>query len=166
MDCCVVAAVPVDDLSCAIKEGGAQRMATLPPEDPQMSVPERMQQALNAHDLDAFVDLFSPDYRSDQPAHPDRQFTGREQVRENWGGTFQEVPDFHANLLRSAVSHDTVWSEWEWYGTRKDESRLEMSGVVLMGVSAGQISWARLYMEFVERGGAGIREAVRRMRTA
>ena len=139
---------------------------TVPSEGQALSVLERMHRALNAHDIDAFVELFSPDYRSEQPAHPDREFGGREQVRENWGGTFQEVPDFHADLLRSAVSGDTVWSEWDWYGTRKDGSRLEMRGVVLMGVQEGQIAWARLYMEFVERGGAGIREAVRRMRTA
>jgi hypothetical protein len=139
---------------------------TVPPEGQALSVLARMHRALNAHDIDAFVELFSPNYQSEQPAHPDRQFGGREQVRENWGGTFQEVPDFHADLLRSAVGRDTVWSEWEWYGTRKDDSRLEMRGVVLMGVQEEQITWARLYMEFVERGGAGIREAVRRMRTA
>jgi ketosteroid isomerase-like protein len=139
---------------------------TLPSEGQALSVLERMHGALNAHDIDAFVELFSPDYQSEQPAHPDRQFGGREQVRENWAGTFQEVPDFRADLLRSAVSGETVWSEWDWYGTRKDDSRLEMRGIVLMGVQAGQIAWARLYMEFVERGGAGIREAVRRMRTA
>jgi ketosteroid isomerase-like protein len=139
---------------------------SVPAERKALSVLERMHGALNAHDIDAFVELFSPDYRSEQPSHPDRQFSGREQVRENWGGTFQEVPDFHADLLRSAVSGDSVWSEWDWYGTRKDSSRLEMRGVVLMGVQDGRIAWARLYMEFVERGGAGIQEAVRRMRTA
>ena len=138
----------------------------VPVEGQALSVHERMHRALNAHDIDAFVELFSPDYRSEQPAHPDREFGGREQVRENWGGTFQEVPDFHADLLRSALTGDTVMcSEWDSYGKRKDGSRLEMRGVVLMGVQEGQIAWARLYMEFVERGGAGIREAVRRMRT-
>ena len=139
---------------------------TVPVEANALGVHERMLHALTAHDIDAFVELFSPDYRSEQPAHPDRQFGGREQVRANWGGTFQEVPDFHADLLRSAVSGDTVWSEWDWQGTRKDGSRLEMRGVVLMGVQEGQIAWARLYMEFVERGGAGISEVVRRMRSA
>jgi hypothetical protein len=124
-----------------------------------------MHQALNAHDIDAFVGVFSPDYRSEQPAHPDRQFGGREQVRENWAGTFQEVPNFHADLLRSVVGPDAVWSEWDWYGTRKDGSLLEMRGVVLMGVEADHIIWQRLYVEFVERGGAGIREVVRQMRT-
>jgi ketosteroid isomerase-like protein len=139
---------------------------TVPPEEMPLSVLERMDRALNAHDIDAFLELFSPEYRSEQPAHPDREFGGREQVRENWGGTFQDVPDFHADLLRSAVSGDTAWSEWDWYGTRKDGSRLEMRGVVLLGVHETQIVWARLYMEFVEHGGAGIREAVRRMRSA
>jgi ketosteroid isomerase-like protein len=139
-------------------------MATSLPEGHPLSVLERMHQAVNAHDIDAFVELFSPDYRSEQPAHPDRQFGGRDQVRENWEGTFEDVPDFHAELLRSAVSQETVWSEWDWYGTRRDGSRLEMRGVMLMGVQAGQIAWARLYMEFVERGGAGIREVVRRIR--
>jgi len=133
--------------------------------DGRAEVLARLVEATNDHDLEAMLECFKPDYRSEQPAHPDREFGGREQVRENWGGTFQEVPDFHANLLRSTVSGDTVWSEWDWYGTRKDGSRLEMRGVVLMGVHDGQIAWARLYMEFVERGGAGIREAVRRMRT-
>lgn len=137
---------------------------TAPPESQALSVVERMHQAMNAHDIDAFVALFSPDYRSEQPAHPDREFGGREQVRENWEGTFQEVPDFHADLLRSSVSGDTVWSEWEWQGTRKDGSRLEMRGVALMGIQAEHVAWARLYMEFVEQGGAGIREVVRRMR--
>ena len=140
-------------------------MTSHPAGDAQ-SVLDQMHQALNAHDIDAFVALFSATYRSEQPAHPDRQFGGRDQVRENWGGTFEDVPDFRADLLRSAVSQDTIWSEWEWYGTRKDGSRLEMRGVVLMGVQAGKIAWARLYMEFVEQGGAGIREAVRRMRSA
>jgi len=137
----------------------------LPTEGQALLVLERMQQALNAHDVDAFVGVYSPDYQSEQPAHPDRQFVGREQVRENWAGTFQELPDFHADLLRSAVTHDAVWSEWDWYGTRKDGSRLEMRGVVVMGVDAGQIAWQRLYMEFVERGGSGIRAVVQRMRS-
>jgi hypothetical protein len=138
---------------------------TVPDEGQALYVLERLGRALNAHDIDAFVELFSPEYRSEQPAHPDREFGGREQVRENWAGTFQEVPDFHGDLLRSAVHGDTLWSEWDWYGTRKDGSRLEMRGVVLFGLRDAQIIWARLYMEFVEHGGAGIHEVVRRMRT-
>ena len=45
-------------------------------------VAERLDAAMNAHDVDAFVALFADDYDSVQPAHPDRAFRGREQVRE------------------------------------------------------------------------------------
>ena len=50
-------------------------------------------------DLDAFLACFQDDYESEQPAHPDRAFRGREQVRRNWSAVFDGVPDFRAELL-------------------------------------------------------------------
>ena len=44
---------------------------------------ERLHNAQNRHDLDAFLACFDSDYRSEQPVHPDRAFTGSEQVRGN-----------------------------------------------------------------------------------
>ena len=38
---------------------------------------ERMIQATNRHDLEAMVAFFAPDYRSDQPFHPERNFVGQ-----------------------------------------------------------------------------------------
>jgi hypothetical protein len=57
---------------------------------------ERLHDAQNRHDLDAFVACFDPEYRSEQPVHPDRAFVGREQVRKNWAEVFAGVPDFQA----------------------------------------------------------------------
>src|SRR5947209_11573753 len=37
---------------------------------------DHMIQALNRHDLDAMVACFAPDFRSEQPIHPERNFTG------------------------------------------------------------------------------------------
>jgi ketosteroid isomerase-like protein len=119
--------------------------------------------AMNAHDVDAFVSLFAPDYDSRQPAHPDRAFTGRDQVRANWSAVFAGVPDFRAELVAAAVETDTLWSEWRWQGTHKDQSRLEMAGVIVCGVQSGMIVWARLYTEPVEQRGEGIDAAVRDM---
>jgi hypothetical protein len=45
---------------------------------------ERLHDAQNRHDLDAFLACFDSDNRGDQPLHPDRAFTGSEQVRRNW----------------------------------------------------------------------------------
>jgi ketosteroid isomerase-like protein len=117
---------------------------------------------MNAHDVDAFVALFADDYDSVQPAHPDRAFRGRDQVRENWSAIFAGVPDFRSKLVRVAADGDTVWSEWHWQGTQTEDGRLEMVGVIVFGVQEGRIAWARLYVEQVEQG-AGIEAAVRSM---
>jgi ketosteroid isomerase-like protein len=122
---------------------------------------DRVLAAMNAHDLDAFVACFSPDYRSEQPAHPDRAFTGRDQVRENWTGVFAGVPDFRAELLASATTDGGVEiGEWHWHGAYTDGSPFAMQGVTVMGIERGQIAWGRLYMDVIERDGAGIREMV------
>src|SRR5689334_11353269 len=122
-------------------------------------VVKRLDAAMNAHDLDAFLDCFQEDYESEQPAHPDRAFRGREQVRNNWSSVFDGVPDFRSELLRSTTGGDTIWSEWHWQGTQSDGTPLDMVGVIVCGVSEGRISWARLYMEPVEQAGAGIESA-------
>ena len=45
-------------------------------------------EAMNAHDLDAVVQLFHSDYHSEQPAHPAREFGTSAQVRANWAAMF------------------------------------------------------------------------------
>lgn len=128
-----------------------------------LEVAAALARAMNAHDIEAFVSLFSKDYDSEQPAHPDRSFRGRDQVRANWSAVFSGVPDFRADLVAAAVDSDTAWTEWRWYGTHADGSRLEMVGVIVMGVRNGSIAWARLYVEPVEVAGQGIDVAVREM---
>jgi ketosteroid isomerase-like protein len=135
--------------------------------EPQMddgrAVLSRLHQAMNAHDIDAFVDCFAPDYQSEQPVYPNRRFMGNAQVRKNWSSIFESIPDFRANLLRSAVEADTVWSEWHWTGTQADGTPLEMAGVIIMGVSDGRISWGRLHVDYVESDSAAIDEAMKQM---
>jgi hypothetical protein len=118
------------------------------------AVLERLQQAQNSHDLEVFVACFAPDYQSAQPIHPDRAFKGAEQVRKNWSNIFQDIPDFRAELLRSSVDGDTVWAEWYWFGTNRDDTQFAVRGVTIMGIQADQIMWGRLYMEPVQEPSA------------
>ena len=118
---------------------------------------------MNARDIESFVACFADDYDSEQPAHPDRAFRGRGQVRANWSQVFEGVPDFSAELKATAVAGNTEWSEWRWKGTQTDGTPLDMAGVIVAGVRGGVLAWARLYVEPVEQGGAGIDGAVRRM---
>jgi ketosteroid isomerase-like protein len=122
---------------------------------------ERLSDAINRHDLEAFVACFAPDYRSEQPAHPNRAFSGSEQVRKNWAGFFEGVPDLRAELLRSTDDGETVWAEWHWRGTRRDETPLDVRGVTLFGVRDERIVWGRLYMEETEAAGADIDATMR-----
>jgi ketosteroid isomerase-like protein len=126
-------------------------------------VVERIDAAMNAHDVDAFAACLAEDYESEQPAHPDRAFRGREQARRNWASIFASVPDFRSELVGAALVAGTEWSEWRWHGTHADGTRLEMAGVIIGGVRDGRLAWARLYVEDVERAGAGIEAAVRGM---
>jgi ketosteroid isomerase-like protein len=128
-----------------------------------LSVLERLRDAQNAHDLEAMVDCFDENYRSEQPIHPARTFQGREQVRRNWSALLEAIPDFHAELLRSAVDGDTGWAEWRWTGTKVDGARFEEAIVIIAGIRNGRIAWARLYGDEVEREGAGIDETVQRV---
>jgi ketosteroid isomerase-like protein len=123
----------------------------------------RLLEAVNAHDLVRQLGLFKEDYRSEQPVHPARTFSGREQVRENWSKLYESIPDFQAELLRHAVVGEEEWGEWIWRGTKEDGTPLEERGVTIMGIRDGQIAWGRLYLEETEREGADITETVRRM---
>ena len=129
------------------------------PED----VIRRLQQAMNRHDLDAFLACFDLGYQSEQPAHPNRGFGGRDQVGKNWKALFRGAPDFHADLLALTTEDDMVWTEWHWTGSRAEEAPLDMRGVTLFRIANGRIVSGRLYMEETEQGGANIDETVRRL---
>ncbi len=107
-------------------------------------------EAMNAHDLNTVVQLFHSDYHSEQPAHPAREFGTSAQVRANWGAMFAGIPDFHAELVRSADDGHTCWTEWHWWGNRTDGQPFDMRGVALFELQDGLIVGARLYMEPVE----------------
>jgi ketosteroid isomerase-like protein len=127
------------------------------------AVSERLARAMNAHDLEAHLSCFHEEYRSEQPVHPARTFTGREQVRRNWSELFESIPDFRAEILRLAVVDETEWTEWHWQGTKADGSPLDERGVMILGIRDGRIAWARLYLEEIEQEGKDIEETVRRM---
>jgi ketosteroid isomerase-like protein len=125
------------------------------------AIVQRLQRATNEHDLDALVACFAPDYRNETPAHPERGFSGREQVRANWTQIFAAIPDVACEVLRCAIDGDTVWSEWEHRGTRPDGTPHLMRGIVIFGVADGLAAWARFYLEPVQADADTVDQAVR-----
>jgi len=133
--------------------------------NPMLSVVTRLRDAMNEHDLEALVDVFDPDFVSETPAHPQRTFRGADQVRRNWEQIFAGVPDLKAELLDAVVEGDTVWSEWDWHGTRRDGAPHRMRGVTIQRVRDARAVSVRFYMEPVDDGGPAAGEAVRRIVT-
>lgn len=112
-----------------------------------MSLLEQFHQAMNQHDVDAFVACFAPDYDSKQPVYPDRAFRGNDQVRRNWTSMFENVPNFQGEILHSVVDGDTIWTEWDWHGNQIDGSPFHVVAAIIFGVRNHQFAWGRLYME-------------------
>ena len=133
--------------------------------DPAFEVVIRLRDAINQHDLEALVDVFDRDFVSKTPAHPQRTFSGADQVRRNWEQIFAGVPDLKAELLDAVVEGDTVWSEWDWHGTRRDGAPHRMRGVTIQRVRDARAVSVRFYMEPVDEGGPAAGEAVRRIVT-
>src|SRR4051812_45415704 len=119
---------------------------------------------MNRHDPEGMAATMTPDYRSDQPVHPNRHFVGNRQVVANWTEMFRGVPDLVSELLAEATEGRTSLAEWRGGGHPPGGPRVTMWGVPLAGVGdGGALGWERLYVEPVEQGSAAIEEAVRQL---
>ena len=124
---------------------------------------QRLIDAQNAHDAELFASYFSGDYRSEQPAHPGRAFSGREQVLENWSSVFAGVPDFRAELVASCTDGDVEWGEVDWRGHHTDGSTFAMRGVLVLTIRDDRIAAGRLYVEPVEESDVDIEASVEQL---
>lgn len=113
---------------------------------------EQMRAALDAHDLDAFVEFFREDYVGERPRHPGAKISSREDVRANWAEVISDVPDLRVEVPAAIQDGDRIWSEWRAYGTARSGAMLELRGVIIFGLQGDKVAWSRMYMEPVEPG--------------
>jgi ketosteroid isomerase-like protein len=113
---------------------------------------EQMRAALDAHDLEAFVEFFREDYVGERPRHPGSKISSRDDVRANWAEVISDVPDLRVEVPAAVEDGDRVWSEWRAYGTARSGAMLELRGVIIFGIQGDKVSWSRMYMEPVEQG--------------
>jgi ketosteroid isomerase-like protein len=121
---------------------------------------ERMRAALDAHDLDTFVEFFREDYIGERPRHPGSPMSSREDVRQNWAEVISDVPDLRVDVPAAIEDGDTIWSEWRAYGTARSGAMLELRGVIIFGIQDGLVAWSRMYMEPVEHEGVPLSDLV------
>ncbi len=124
-----------------------------------LEVVTRLVTATNAHQIDVLVDCFAEEYVNVTPAHPERGFRGRDQVRRNWTSIFDGVPDITARVVASVVDGCTAWTEWEMSGTRRDGTPHAMAGVIIFGICQDRIAPARFYLEPVQHSSEDVNPA-------
>jgi ketosteroid isomerase-like protein len=113
---------------------------------------EQMRAALDAHDLDTFVEFFREDYVGERPRHPASKISTREDVRANWAEVISDVPDLRVEVPAAVEDGDRIWSEWRAYGTARSGAMLELRGVIIFGLQGDKVAWSRMYLEPVEQG--------------
>jgi ketosteroid isomerase-like protein len=113
---------------------------------------EEMRAALDAHDLDTFVEFFREDYVGERPRHPGSPVSSREDVGSNWAEVISDVPDLRVEVPAAVQDGDRIWSEWRAYGTARSGAMLELRGVIIFGMQGDKVAWSRMYLEPVEQG--------------
>jgi predicted SnoaL-like aldol condensation-catalyzing enzyme len=124
-----------------------------------------LREAINAHDAERMAAQFAPNYRSEQPAHPNRGYGGKQTFTEMWGELFGAVPDLTSEVVAEVADGARVWVEWHWLGHYTDGSLFEMRGITITELTDdGLVVANRLYVEPVEHDGPAIEEAERQLR--
>ena len=104
--------------------------------------------AFNAHDANAILSLMTPNCVFEAPAGPDvdgEKFVGQQTVKKAFEDVFTTFPDAHWGNAKHFIAGDRAVSEWVFTGTRKDGSRVEVTGCDIFTLRDGKIAIKNSY---------------------
>jgi len=109
---------------------------------------DRFADAWNRHDLDALMSMMTDDcvfQASAGPSIDGERSEGKEAVRAAYAAVFEAFPDAHWAGARHVIAGDRGVSEWTFSGTRRDGTRVEVTGCDLFTFRAGRIAVKNSY---------------------
>jgi ketosteroid isomerase-like protein len=104
--------------------------------------------AFNAHDIKAIMAHMTDDCVFQASAGPDadgQKFIGQEQVKKAFEEVFATFPDAHWGSPRHFTLGDRGFSEWIFTGTKKDGTKVEVTGCDLFTFKEGKIAIKNSY---------------------
>ncbi len=104
---------------------------------------ERFADAWNRHDLDALVSMMTDDCvfeASSGPQVDGQRSDGKLAVRAAYAAVFDAFPDAHWAKPVHFVAGSRGVSEWTFTGTRRDGTRVEVTGCDLFTFDDGKIA--------------------------
>ena len=111
---------------------------------------DRFADAWNRHDLDAVMSMMTDDCVFNASAGTDvdgQRSEGRQAVREAFGAVFETFRDAHWADARHFIAGNRGVSEWTFTGTRKDGTRVEVTGCDLFTFHDGKIAIKNSYQK-------------------
>jgi len=104
--------------------------------------------AFNAHDLDAIMSHMTEDCIFEASAGPDadgEKFVGQLAVRKAFEDVFNTFPDAQWANPRHIISGDRGLTEWTFSGTKRDGTKVEVTGCDLFTFKHGKIAIKNSY---------------------
>jgi taurine dehydrogenase small subunit len=104
--------------------------------------------AFNKHDVKAIMLHMTDDCVFEASAGPDadgKKFMGQEQVMKAFEDVFETFPDAHWNNPRHFLSGNRGFTEWVFIGTKKDGTKVEVTGCDLFTFKDGKIAIKNSY---------------------
>lgn len=104
--------------------------------------------AFNAHNIKAIMSNMTDDCVFEASAGPyadGQQFIGQEQVKKAFEDVFATFPDAHWGNPRHFVLGDRGFTEWIFTGTKKDGTKVEVTGCDLFTFKDGKIAIKNSY---------------------
>jgi steroid delta-isomerase-like uncharacterized protein len=109
---------------------------------------ERFAEAWNRHDLDALMSMMMDDCVFDASAGPEvngHRHQGQQAVRAAFAAVYEMFPDAHWAAARHFIAGNRGVSEWTFTGTRRDGTRVEVTGCDLFTLRDGKIAVKNSY---------------------
>jgi ketosteroid isomerase-like protein len=104
--------------------------------------------AFNAHDIKAIMSHMTDDCVFEASAGPDadgQKFIGQEQVKKAFEDVFAIFPDAHWSNPRHFIVGERGFTEWIFTGTKKDGTKVEVTGCDLFTFKNGKIAVKNSY---------------------
>lgn len=106
---------------------------------------ERYNEAWNAHDLDAIIELHAPDMVFEN--HTAGERAEGEAVRDHIGQIFENWPDLRFDGVRTYAREGVVTQEWMAFATHSSGKELSWAGVDVIPTENGLIKRKDVYSD-------------------
>jgi len=98
---------------------------------PTIAILDGFVNAFNSHDVEKILSYMANDCVFEASAGPDvdgEKFIGKEAVKKAFEDVFKNYPDAHWGNTQHFISGERAVSEWIFTGTKKDGTKVEVSG--------------------------------------